>query len=208
MKNSITYPYKGNLYINLTNRCPARCTFCIKYKWHYRYRGHNLKLFSEPSADEVIRALKVKFPLSKYKEIVFCGYGEPFMRLETLKRVAQWLKKDKSASWRIRVDTIGYANLIYGRNILPEIKGLLDAISISLNAENEDKYLLLCRPKYGKGTYPAVLDFARECKEYIPQVILTAVEIPGINFDKCRKIAENLGVLFRSRPYLDRYEEK
>lgn len=205
MKNSIVYTYKGNLYINLTNRCPTRCTFCIKYKWHYRYRGSSLKLSSEPSAGEIIQALKDKFPLNKYKEIVFCGYGEPFMRLETLKTVAHWLKKNKA---KVRVDTIGVANLTYGRNILPELKGLLDAISISLNAENEEKYLLLCRPKYGRGTYQAVLDFVRECKKYIPQVILTAVAMPGINLDKCRKIAENLEVGFRARPYLDGYEDK
>jgi len=205
MKNPIVYVYKENLYLNLTNRCPARCTFCIKYKWRYRFRGYNLKLSSEPSAEEIIQVLKSKPPLNKYKEIVFCGYGEPFMRLGTLKRVAEWLKKKKA---KVRVDTIGYANLIYGRNILPEIKDLLDAIFISLNAENEEKYLLLCRPKYGKGTYQAVLDFTRECKKYIPEVLLTVVAMPGVDLDKCRKIAENLEVGFRLRPYLDRYEDK
>jgi len=205
MKNSIVYPYQDNLYINLTNHCPARCTFCIKYKWRYRFRGCNLKLSSVPSAEEVIQALKEKAPLKKYKEIVFCGYGEPFMRLETLKTVARWLKKNRAT---VRVDTIGYANLIYRRNILPEIKGLLDAISVSLNAENEEKYLLLCRPKYGRGTYQAVLDFANQCKKYIPQVTLTAVAMPRINLDKCREIAENLGVGFRIRPYLEKYEDK
>lgn len=205
MESLIVYPYKDNLYINLTNRCPTRCTFCVKYKWHNRYRGYNLKLLSEPSANKVIQEIKSKFPLEKYKEIVFCGYGEPFMRLETLETVARWLKKNKV---KVRVDTIGLANLIYGRNILPEIKGLFDAISISLNAENEKKYLLLCRPKYGKGTYQAVLDFARECKKYIPQVTLTAVTLPGVDLDRCRKIAEKLGVGFRVRPYLDRDENK
>ncbi len=210
MKSSFVYSYQDNLYVNLTNRCPARCVFCVKNKWSYRYRGYNLKLLSEPSADDVIRALKARFPLSQYKEIVFCGYGEPFIRLGTLKRVAEWLKKDGliTSHPKIRVDTIGYAKLIYQRNILPEIKGLFDAISISLNAENEDKYLLLCRPRYGKGTYSAILDFARECKKYIPRVTLTAVEVPGIDLDKCKEIAGKLGVLFRSRPYLDRYEDK
>lgn len=205
MKNSVLYPYQENLYINLTNRCPARCCFCIKYKWSYRFRGHNLKLSSEPSASEIIKLLKETPHLEKYKEIVFCGYGEPFLRLETLKRIAQWLKKKNS---KVRVDTIGYANLIYKRNILPEIKNLFDAISISLNAENEEKYLTLCRPKYGKGTYPAVLDFISQCKKYIPHVVVTAIAMPGIDLDKCSKIADSLGVEFRSRPYLTKYEEK
>lgn len=205
MAGDIVYPYKENLYINLSNRCPARCCFCIKYKWDYRFRGYNLKLSSEPTAEEVIKLLQTKFPPHKYKEVVFCGYGEPFLRLETLKRIAQWLKKKNS---KVRVDTIGYANLIYKRNILPEIKNLFDAISISLNAENEEKYLTLCRPKYGKGTYPAVLDFISQCKKYIPHVMVTAIVMPGIDLDKCSKIADSLGVEFRSRPYLTKYEEK
>ncbi len=205
MAGDIVYPYKENLYINLTNRCPARCCFCIKYKWGYRFRGYNLKLSSEPTAEEVIKLLQTKFLPHKYKEVVFCGYGEPFLRLETLKRIAQWLKKKKS---KVRVDTIGYANLIYKRNILPEIKKLFDAISISLNAENEEKYLTLCRPKYGKGTYPAVLDFIFQCKKYLPHVVVTAIAMPGIDLDKCSKIADSLGVEFRSRPYLTKYEEK
>ncbi len=167
MKESIVYPYKGNLYINLTNRCPARCCFCIKYKWGYQFRGYNLKLSHEPTAREIIKLLTTTYLPERYKEIVFCGYGEPFLRLNTLREVASWLKKNNS---RVRIDTIGYANLIYKRNILPTLKGLIDAISISLNAENEEKYLSLCRPKYGKGTYPAVIDFIRECKKYIPEV--------------------------------------
>lgn len=207
MKNSVLYPYQENLYINLTNRCPARCCFCIKYKWSYRFRGHNLKLSSEPSASEIIKLLKETPHLEKYKEVVFCGYGEPFLRLETMKRVAEWLKKNKNKVY-IRVDTIGYANLIYKRNVLPEIKNLVDAISVSLNAENEEKYLSLCQPKYGPGTYSAVLDFIAQCKKYIPRVTVTAVAMSGVDLKKCSEIAQSLGADFRSRPCLVKYEEK
>ena len=131
-RGKIVYPIRQSLYLNLTNRCSNRCAFCAKNA-SYFVKGHDLALEREPSAEELVQA--VGDP-QKYQEIVFCGFGEPLLRLETVKTVAAALKK-KGA--RVRIDTDGQANLVYGRNILPELKGLVDAVSVSLNAENPEK---------------------------------------------------------------------
>lgn len=197
---NITYKYKNSLYINLTNRCTNVCTFCIKNKWKGKFRGHDLKLKIEPTAKQVIR--EIKDP-TKYDEIIFCGYGEPFIRLDTLKEIASWVKANGGM---VRVNTSGHGNLINKRNILPELKGLVDAVSISLNAPNSKVYVKLHKPKFGAAAYKGVLDFAKKSSKYIPDVTLTCIEFPGANMALCRKIAKELGVKFRVRPYLEGYE--
>ena len=198
---SIVYTYHGNLYVNLTNRCTAACTFCIKNKWQRKFRGHDLKLAKEPTVAQVIKAIKDP---KRIPEIVFCGYGEPFMRLEELKEIARWVK---SKGGFVRVNTSGHANLFYGRNVVPELKGLIDAISISLNASNARQYEALHRPLHGKKAFRAVLDFAKECARLLPDVTLTCIELPEVDVKKCAAIAKRLKVKFRLRPYLDEYEK-
>jgi TatD DNase family protein len=198
----IVYKYLDSLYINLTNRCTMACTYCIKHKWAGKFRGSNLRLDREPTAQEVIE--KIGDP-KQYHEIIFCGYGEPLLRLDELKETAAWVK---AHGGRVRINTAGHANLVYKRNIAPELQGLVDAISISMNGSNAEQYVALNRPTYGKEAFTAAIDFARECKKYIPQVTLTAVTLPGIDVEKVRHIAEEAGVTFRARPYLDEYEDQ
>lgn len=198
--SSITYVYHGNLYINLTNRCTSACTFCIKNKWKGRFRGHDLRLESEPSAAEVIKA--VGDP-KRYGEVIFCGYGEPLLRLDVLKEVAKWVKENGG---KVRVNTSGHANLEYGRDITPELEGLVDAVSISLNASNPADYVKLHKPKFGAAAFQGVLDFAAACAKRVPDVTLTCIEFPGTDMNACRAVAEKLNVKFRARPYLDEYE--
>lgn len=194
-QGKIAYPIRNSLYLNLTNRCSNRCTFCAKNK-SFIVKGHDLKLEREPDAPELIAA--VDDP-QKYQEIVFCGFGEPLLRLNTVKVVAGELKK-KGA--RIRIDTDGQANLVYGRNILPELKGLVDAISVSLNAENAEKYHRLCRSPFGEEGYRGILEFMREAKKVIPEVIATVIDMPGVDVQACRRIAEEeLGVKFKVRAF-------
>lgn len=194
---SIVYEYKGNLYINLTNRCTNACTYCIKYKWNGNFMGNDLRLEKEPSAEEVIEA--VGDP-TRYHEIIFCGYGEPLIPLEVLKTVA---RRVKELGGTVRVNTAGHANLYHGRNILPELAGLVDVISISLNAVNAREYEAVNRPRFGEAAFQAVLDFAREAKQYIPDVTITAVALPGLDTARVEEIAREQGVKFRLRPYLD-----
>jgi len=194
-KGKIAYPIRHSLYLNLTNRCSNRCTFCAK-NMSFVVKGHDLELSREPSAEELIEA--VGDP-KRYQEIVFCGFGEPLLRLETVKTVAAELKK-KGA--RVRIDTDGQANLVYGRNILPELKGLVDALSVSLNAENAEKYNRLCRSTFGEKGFPGVLDFIREAQRVIPEVVATVVEMPGVDVEACRRLVEEeLGVKFKRRAY-------
>ena len=194
-RGKIVYPIRHSLYLNLTNRCSNRCTFCAKNS-SYIVKGHDLALGREPSAEELIQA--VGDP-QKYQEIVFCGFGEPLLRLETVKIVAAELKK-KGA--RVRIDTDGQANLVYGRNILPELHGLVDAISVSLNAESPEKYQRFCRSPFGEKGFTGILDFIREAKKVIPEVVATVVEMPGVDVEACRRLAEEeLGVPFKRRAY-------
>jgi len=162
-----------------------------------------LWLDKEPTVEEILAAIGDP---SKYDQLVFCGYGEPLVRLDAVKAIAQKIKNESRSTNhtpRIRVDTNGLANLYWGRNILPELKGLVDIISISLNAENADLYERICSPLLGPKSYDAVIDFIKEAKKYIPEVEATVVDLPILNIEKCRQIAEELGVKFRVRPYYE-----
>lgn len=195
--SSITYQIGNSLYLNITNRCTSKCQFCIRYKTKLFNNKHELWLKKEPTAKDIID--EIGDP-AKYKEVVFCGYGEPLVRLDVVKEVSRWLK-DKGA--RVRIDTNGHANLIYKRNIVPELKGLVDSISISLNAQNKKLYNEICRPEFGEAAFDAIIEFARECKKYIPDVELTVVGIPEIDVKESKKIADKLGVSFRVRTYYE-----
>ena len=190
----IIYPIRNSLYLNITNRCTAACTFCVRYHTDF-VKGHNLRLGKEPSADELIK--EIGDP-TRYAEIVFCGYGEPLLRLEIVKAVAAAVKQKGG---RVRIDTNGHGNLVHKRNILPELAGLVDAVSVSLNAQNADIYFKISQPKFGVETYEAVKDFIRESKKYIPEVIATVVSAPEVDVDACRIIADELGARFRVREY-------
>ena len=189
----IAYPVGNNLYLNITNRCSNNCVFCIRKT--EEGVGYNLWLQKEPSLSDLLTAVA---GMHNYREVVFCGYGEPLLRIELVKEAAGFLKQ-KGA--QIRINTNGQANLIYGCDITPELKGLVDIMSISLNAGNAAQYLALCRPALGRAAYGSMLDFARRCRDIVPQVVLSVVEWPGVEIEKCREIASRLGVSFRVRPF-------
>jgi TatD DNase family protein len=193
-EGKITYPIRNSLYLNVTNRCTSACTFCVRYFTDF-VKGHNLRLKDEPTAEELIK--EIGDP-KKYDEIVFCGYGEPTLRLDVIKAVATEVKKKGG---KVRIDTNGHGNLIHKRNILPELVGLVDAVSVSLNAQNAELYEKISQPKFGAGTYDAVKEFIREAKKYIPDVIATVVTVPGVDVEACRKIAGELDAKLRVREY-------
>ncbi len=192
----IAYRIRNSLYLNITNRCSNRCSFCAKFD-DFTVKGHFLQLDHEPAAAEVLAAIG---DASSYDEVVFCGYGEPLLRLDIIKDVAAALKL---RGIRIRINTDGQANLVYGRNILPELTGLIDTISVSLNAANADDYLRLCHTPYGIAGFAAVCDFIREAQLHIPQVVASAVTVPGIDIEAVRKVATELGAEFRLREYTE-----
>ena len=190
----IAYVIRNSLYLNVTNRCTNHCSFCAKFK-NFTVKGHQLCLEREPSVDEVMAAIGDP---SAYDEVVFCGYGEPLLRLDLVKKVAGFLKQQKIT---VRINTDGQANLVHGRNILPELAGLVDSISVSLNAPDAETYQKICCSEFGEQGYAALKEFLVEAKRHIPSVTATAVTLPGLDIDACRKVADELQVEFRERIY-------
>jgi TatD DNase family protein len=192
----IAYKIRNSLYLNITNRCSNRCSFCAKFD-NFTVKGHNLLLDGEPSFDEIMAAVGQPEGI---EEVVFCGYGEPLIRLDLVKRVASELKR---RGFPIRINTDGQANLVHGRNILPELAGLVDSISVSLNAPDAGAYGEICNTPYGEAGFEAVCTFIREAQKHIPQVATSAVTVPGVDIDACRRLAESLGAEFRVREYAE-----
>lgn len=195
---NIIYRYGSTYYINMTNRCPCRCVFCVRDSTPGLGSADTLWLEREPTVDEIIDELR-KLDLSKTEQIVFCGYGEPTMRFDDLKECARRIKDEFHKS--VRLDTNGLGNLINGRDIVPEMVGLIDAVSISLNASDAQEYLDVTRPSFGSGSYEAMLEFARECRQSIPHVTMSVVggSISQESERRCAGIAADMGVSFRVR---------
>ncbi|MFO7832103.1 MAG: TatD family nuclease-associated radical SAM protein [Desulfuromonadaceae bacterium] len=190
----IAYRIRNSLYLNITNRCTNSCTFCTKFQ-DFKVKGHQLRLEHEPDVQEIIDAIGDP---QAYEEVVFCGYGEPLLRLDCVIEVARWLKQH---GVKVRINTDGQANLVHGRNVLPELEGLVDSISVSLNASSAEEYQRLCRSKFGPEGYSGVKDFIREATQYIPSVTASAVTIPGVDIEACAAVAAELGAEFRKRIY-------
>lgn len=200
---NLVYLLDGIIYINLTNLCTNDCVFCIR-AIKDNVVGTNLFLKTENvKAEDVIEQLKV-FEDKIDKEIVFCGYGEPLIKLEEVKQVAKYIK-DNHKNVKIRINTNGQANLIHKRNVVPELVGLIDKISISLNAENEELYNEISVPKL-KNSYEAVKEFIKECVKN--NIDTTATIVTGyknyiVDAEKCKQIIESLGAKYRERKWLE-----
>jgi TatD DNase family protein len=190
----VGYSLHGNRYLNVTNRCTLRCTFCPKFNGSWTVKDYDLRLKRDPSVDELVAAAGDP---GKSRELVFCGMGEPTLRLYELLETAARLKDRGHA--RIRVNTDGLANLVHGRDITPDLEGHVDALSISLNAQDEETYVRHCRPPM-RGAYPAMHNFVRRAREFVPDITLTAIDgLDGVDIVACAGIAQDLGVKFRRR---------
>lgn len=196
----ILYEVHENLYVNMTNRCPCSCTFCLRQKMDELNHSGSLWLEREPSVEEVIEEFE-KFDMTKYKELVFCGFGEPTQRLEDLLKVAAYVKE--KFHMPIRLNTNGLSDLIYGKNTAPMYEGLIDTISISLNTPDKEEYLKLTRSRFGIESHDAMLRFAGNVSRYVPNVILSTVAttITEKEEQQCREICEKLGVTYRIRAF-------
>ncbi len=193
-KPKVAYQIRHGLYLNITNRCTNACDFCVRSQTSF-VKGHNLRLDKEPSAEEVIAS--VGDP-KKYQEIVFCGYGEPTSRLDVVKAVAKWAR---SKGAKVRLVTNGHGDLINGRVIARELVGLIDKVSVSLNAESDTRYNAICKPEFGAKTYLAVQDFIKSCVKNGIAVEVTCVDVEGVDVKKCEEIAAALGASFRLRSF-------
>ena len=202
MKNmTITYVVENSLYINLTNRCSNHCDFCIRNNGDGAYGSDSLWLEHEPTENEVMKALEER-NIESYNEIVFCGYGEPTERLETLVSVAKKLKAKHNC--KIRVNTNGQSDLLYGKDTAPMFKDAVDTVSISLNAPNAEEYQRVCHSQFGTAAFGALLTFASNVKNYVPHVLLTVVDsaLTEAEIAECKQIAADAGVTLRVRRYI------
>jgi len=199
---AITYELGRALYLNITNRCTNACDFCVRNTYGSVNGKDVLWLDSEPDTDTVLGEISGR-DTGKYSEIVFCGYGEPMVRYDTVLEVCRGLKqKDKNT--KIRINTNGHGNLIAGFDITPKMEGLVDALSVSMNAKNAAQYEEICHPAYGEKTFGEVLLFATKAKAYVPDVTLTAVGILSReDILECEKIALGLGLAFRLRKMIE-----
>lgn len=196
--SSILYCYGSTYYINLTNRCPCKCVFCVRNQFDTLGDADCLWLDREPTADEIKDALR-SVDLSESDEVVFCGYGEPTERLDVVLDVAEFIHGELRK--RTRLDTNGLGCLINGRDIVPELVGKIDTVSVSLNAPNEEEYLRVTKPSFGPGSYDAMLSFARECRAAGIGLRMSVVSgfISDQDVQRCASIVDSLGGRFRVR---------
>ncbi len=190
-----------NIYVNMTNRCPCSCVFCLR-QTKKMMEGNSLWLKGgEPSVDAIMKIFE-PYDLSVINELIFCGYGEPLERLHDVCKLIDLLK-NRYPNLKIRVNTNGLANLIYGRDITPKLEGRFDTVSISLNAPDAEEFLALTRSRFGIQSFDALKEFAALAKEHVPNVVMTVVEkvMPEEKIERCRKICEELGVTLRVRPF-------
>jgi TatD family-associated radical SAM protein len=195
----MTYCVGDGLYINMTNRCSNSCGFCERELCDAVGDADSLWLEREPSREEILDDIR-KRDLTRYSEVVFCGFGEPTERLDDLLWLCAQLKKTNCPP--IRVNTNGHASLIAGYDTAPSFAGLVDRLSISLNAAGAEEYDLLCKPVFGRQAYPGLLDFAQRAKSYVPEVVLSVVE-GTTDVDACRRVAGQAGIPLKVRKLVE-----
>lgn len=199
MAMTILYPVGKALYINLTNQCPCNCTFCIRNNGEGAYGSDSLWLEHDPDFEEV-KAAFAAYDLSQWTELVFCGYGEPTMRLELLIETAAYVRSLPDCP-PIRLNTNGLSDLIHDRSTAQDLAGLIDVVSISLNAGTEAEYMAVTRPKW-ENAFAAMQRFAVECKQFVPKVMFTVVDvISKEEIAAAQQMADAAGIPLRVREY-------
>lgn len=197
-KENITYLVENKIYVNLTNKCPCNCTFCIRHNGDGVYGSDSLWLDHDPSAEEAVNDLK-KYDLSSYDEIIFCGYGEPTEALTVMLECCKYIRS--VCGTKIRLNTNGLSDLINKKQTAPLLKGLVDTVSISLNAPTEAEYNAVTRPKF-ENAFEAMQKFASDCLEYVENVMMTVVDVIGEEqIKRSQELAQKLGVKLRVREY-------
>ncbi|MDU4861066.1 MAG: TIGR04100 family radical SAM protein [Terrisporobacter othiniensis] len=194
---TILYDYKESLYVNITNKCPCSCVFCIRKETDHVGNSDSLWLDHEPTVEEVKNEFK-KFNLENYDEIVFCGYGEPLVRINEVIEIAKYIRS--ISDLKIRINTNGLSDLIHNKKTAILLKDKIDSVSISLNAPNKIRYNEVTKPKFGEKSFDALLNFAKDCKEYIEEVNFSVVdEINNDEIEEAQKLADKMNIVLRVR---------
>ena len=201
---TISYEYEDCLYVNLTNRCDCACVFCLRHNGHKgSIYADDLWLEHEPSREETLENLLSR-DFSKYRNLVFCGFGEPMYRTDDILWLVDQLKAQAPQLPPVRINTNGHANLILDRDVTPELKGRIDILSISLNGSTAEEYCAVTQPRAGEAAWDAMLDFTRRATAYVPTVMMTIVNKDKTpeEIQRCRNMAEELGAVLRIREYI------
>ena len=194
---TLLYPIENSLYVNITNLCCCKCVFCVRDITDSVGGSDSLWLDHEPTIDELKAELE-KFNLDESEEVVFCGYGEPLMRINEVVEFANYIKTKKNI--KIRVNTNGLADLIHKKKTAVLLKDAIDAVSISLNAPNEEVYLEVAKPAFGIKSFDAMLSFAKDCKTCIKEVCFSVVdEITDEEIRQSQELADSLDIPLRVR---------
>lgn len=197
---TISYVLDQKLYLNITNQCPNRCDFCIRTTHDGVGDAASLWLEREPTLEEIKGELDAR-NLCEYRELVFCGFGEPLCRLDVVKEICRYIRGRSPID--IRINTNGLADLIHGRHTARELDTLVDTLSISLNGATPESYQERCHSQFGLDALPGVLRFTKEAVLFIPHVVLTVVDtMPKEEITKCRALCQTTGATFRVREYI------
>ncbi|MCL2680043.1 MAG: TatD family nuclease-associated radical SAM protein [Coriobacteriia bacterium] len=198
---AIAYRYRDALYLNITNDCPCDCSFCLRSTRKGIGDAESLWLDCEPTFQQVIAAIERYRPLDSYSEVVFCGFGEPFSSYDVMLAVARWLKEEAGVK-HVRVNTNGLGDLIVGRQVACELAGIIDELSISLNAPDAATFEELCNPEFGIDSFDAVLSFAAAAKAYVPHINLSVVDfLSDEDMQKTAEIADELKLPLKVRHF-------
>lgn len=205
IRRSPVYRYQDNLYVNLTNKCPTACRFCVKFTWKMMYRGYDLRLENrDPSVEEIMAAARSAYAERPFQEAVFCGYGESTYRLKEMLEVCDRVHEELPGV-RTRLNTIGLGDLIHKRSISADLAGHVDAVSISLNTADPEQWAEIHQPirEFKENGFQAVLNFIGSCAAAVCDTTVTAVDYPDINIEAVRAQALSRGAKFRLRPVLE-----
>ncbi len=190
-----TYVIRNSLYVNVTNACDAKCTFCPRTHDEFEVKGYDLRRAKDPRFEEIVAGIGDP---TQYDDVVFCGFGEPTLRLEMVKEVASWVKE---RGGKTRLNTNGHADLINKRATAPELVGLIDVVSVSLNAQDKETFERHCPSAFSPDGYTPMLDYIKAARDAGLAVVCTAVAgLEGVDMEACRRLAEEeLGVGWRGR---------
>ncbi len=199
-KDTYVYTLDGNLYINLTNKCSNGCDFCVRNERASYYGNYLWLRHGEPTVEKVIAAVNGFGDLSRFKEAVFCGFGEPTYKVAEMVALCDFFH-EKGLSTRL--NTNGQGNLINKRDIVPELKGKIDFVNVSLNASCVEKYQPICRSQFGEAGFTGLIEFAKLCKREGVNCRFSIVDCIGEEeVEACKKLAESVRIPLYVRKYI------